>query len=268
MDSTAKLVGWCIGLIVLIALVLLLDPFVSVGAGERAVVTHFGAVTGELGPGLHTITPIVTAVTIINVQTQKESTKASSASADLQTVDTDLAVNYNVDPTKVTDLFTRVGVGYQSTIIDPAVQEVVKAVTANYTAEQLITERAQVTQDIQTELAQKLELYDILVTNVNVTDFNFSDQFNQAIESKVTAQQNALAADNKVQQTEAEASSTIIAAEAQAEAIKIQAQAINSEGGADYVELQAIKAWDGHYPSTYLGSSSALPIINIGSVGK
>ena len=266
MDSTVKMVLWGVAAVVLVGLLLVLDPFYQVNAGERAVVLHFGSVSGELGPGLHLLTPITSSAVTINVQTQKESAKASAASSDLQQVSADIAVNYNVDPNKITDLYTRIGTNYQGVIIDPAIQEVVKAVTANYTAEELITKRAQVTSDIQTELATKLQTSDIIVTNVNVVDFNFSDQFNQAVESKVTAQQNALAAQNKLQQVQFEAQQTVATAQAQAEAIKIQAQAINSEGGADYVELQAIKAWDGHYPTTYLGSSSALPIINIGGV--
>lgn len=261
--STNKLIGWAIGIIVVIALILLLDPFVQVSAGERAVVTHFGAVSGELGPGLHFITPITTSAHIVNVQTQKEQTKASAASSDLQSVTADIAVNYNVDPNKVTDLYTRIGDSYQSTIIDPAIQEVVKSVTANYSAEELITKRAQVTTDMETALATKLQANDIIVTTVNVVDFNFSDSFNQAVEAKVTAQQNALAAQNKLQQVQFEAQQTVATAQAQAQAIQIQAQAINSAGGADYVALQAINKWDGHYPSTYLGSASALPIINI-----
>lgn len=251
--------------LVVVALILLLNPFVQVAAGERAVVTHFGAVSGELGPGIHWITPITTDAHVINVQTQKEQTKASAASSDLQSVTADIAVNYNVDPNKVTDLYTRVGDSYQGTIIDPAIQEVVKSVTANYTAEELITKRAQVTSDMEAALATKLQANDIVVTTVNIVDFNFSDSFNQAVEAKVTAQQNALAAQNKLQQVQFEAEQTVATAKAQAQAIQIQAQAINSQGGADYVELQAISKWDGHYPATYLGSASSLPIINIGA---
>lgn len=264
MDGTAKMIAWAIGLVVFIGVVLLLNPFYQVSAGERAVVLHFGAVSGELGPGIHWLTPITSSAVTINVQTQKEAAKASAASSDLQTVNADIAVNYNVDPNKVTDLYTKVGTGYQGTVIDPAIQEVVKAVTANYTAEELITKRSQVTNDIQTELATKLQANDIIVTSVNVVDFAFSDQFNTAVEAKVTAQQNALAAQNKLQQVQFEADQTVATAKAQAQAIQIQAAAINSQGGADYVELQAIKAWDGHYPTTYLGSTSALPIINVG----
>ncbi len=246
---------------IVVVLVVLLDPFVQVSAGERAVVTHFGNVSGELGPGLHGLMPLVTNAHIINVQTQKEQTKASAASSDLQSVSADIAVNYNVDPNKVTDLYTRIGDDYQSKIIDPAVQEVVKSVTANYTAEELITKRAQVTTDMEVALSAKLQTNDIVVSTVNIVDFNFSETFNAAIEAKVTAQQNALAAKNKLDQVTYEGQQTIVSAKAQAEAIQIQAQAINSQGGADYVELQRIKAWDGHACNSYCGLSASTGLL-------
>lgn len=248
-----KLIGWCAGIVVAIALLLTLSPFVQVNAGERAVVTHFGNVTGELSPGIHWITPITTSVAIVNVQTQKEQTDATAASKDLQNVTATVAVNYNVDPNKVTDLFTTVGLAFKGTVIDPAIQEVVKSVTANYTAEELITKRPEVTDEVKAQLTQRLATNDIIVTAISITDFKFSDSFNTAIEAKVTAQQNALAAQNKLQQVQFEAQQTVATAKAQAEAIQIQAQAIDSQGGADYVALQKIKAWDGKSCTSYCG---------------
>lgn len=250
---SAKAIAWLIGGVVVIALILILNPFVQVSAGERAVVTHFGAVSGELGPGIHWITPITSGSVVINVQTQKEQTEASAASKDLQNVTATVAVNYNVDPNKVTELYTTVGLNFKGTVIDPAIQEVVKSVTANYTAEELITKRPLVTDEVKAQLTQRLAANDILVTAISITDFKFSDSFNTAIEAKVTAQQNALAAQNKLAQVQFEAQQTVATAKAQAEAIQIQAQAINSQGGADYVALQKIKAWDGHSCVSYCG---------------
>lgn len=250
-----KLIGWAIGLIVLLAVVLMFAPFTIVGAGEVGVVTRVGAFTRTLGPGMHWLTPAVEGVTKFDVQTQKEQTDASAASADLQTVNTTVAVNFNVDPDKVGDLYVRVGENYKSKVIDPAIQEVVKAVTAKYTAEQLLTKRTDVTSDMQVALSERLAQYDIIVgaNGVSIVNFAFSDSFNQAIEAKVTAEQNALAAKNKLDQVKYEAEQTVATAQAQAEAIKIQAQAINSQGGADYVALQKIKQWDGHGCTSYCG---------------
>lgn len=262
MSTNSKLVSLLITAIVIIALVVLLLPFTIVGAGEQAVITRNGAVARIEGPGMHFVAPIFEGVVKFDTRTQKEQTDANASSADLQTVDATVAVNYNVVPGKVADMYTRIGTNFQSTVIDPAIQEAVKAATAKYTAEELITKRADVTDEIKSNLTNALATDDIQVTSVSVINFSFSDSFNTAVEAKVTAEQNALAAENQVAQTQAQASSTIIAAQAQAQAIEIQAQAINSEGGADYVQLQAIKAWNGVLPAQMVPGAT-VPFINL-----
>lgn len=257
-----KVAVWASGVIVVIALMFILSPFTIVGAGERGVVTRVGAYSRTLEPGLQWLTPIAEDVTKFDVRTQKEQTEASAASKDLQTVAATIAVNYNINPDKVGDLFVRIGSEYKARVIDPAVQEVVKASTAKYTAEELITKRAVVTEEIQTALKARLADNDIEVSSVSIINFNFSKSFNDAIEGKVTAEQNALAAKNKLEQVKYEADQRIAQAKGEAEAIKIQAQAINSQGGADYVQLQAIKAWDGHLPASMIPNAT-VPFINL-----
>lgn len=239
--------------IAVIALILIVSTSGTIGTGERGVKTRLGVVEGVLQPGIYFKAPFVEGVDKFDVQTQKEQTDASAASADLQTVKTTVAINYNVDGTKLADLYTRIGDDYKGKVIDPAIQEVVKAVTAQYTAEELITKRAEVTDKIQTALADKLALSDIQVTSVSIVDFGFSDTFNTAIEAKVTAEQNALAAKNKLDQVTYEGEQTVTTAKAQAEAIQIQAEAINSQGGADYVRLQEIQKWNGAGCTSYCG---------------
>lgn len=246
----------------ILVIVLLVFPFAIINAGERGVVTRVGAFARTMEPGIHWVTPGIESVTRFDVRTQKEQAEASAASRDLQTVNATVAVNYNVDPNKVGDLYVRVGTEYKTRVIDPAVQEVVKASTAKYTAEELITKRAVVTDEIQTALKDRLGANDIQVSSVSIINFNFSESFNQAIEGKVTAQQNALAAQNKLAQVQFEADQRVAQAKGEAEAIKIQAQAINSQGGADYVQLQAIKAWDGHLPQQFV-PGSAIPFLNL-----
>lgn len=246
----------------IIFLTLIFGSFGTVSAGDRGVKTRFSKVVGTIEPGLYFKLPFVEDVNDMDVQTQKEQTDATAASSDLQDVRTTVAVNYNVDPTKVGDLYTNIGDNYSNRIIDPAIQEVVKSVTAKYTAEQLITKRTEVTDAIHSQLSEKLSPYYINVGSVSIVNFDFSASFNQAIEAKVTAEQNALAAKNKLDQVKFEAQQKIETAKADAESIKIQAQAINSQGGADYVALQAIKQWDGHYPTTMLGGNS-VPLIQL-----
>ena len=249
--------------VVLCILIGFLWPMGTVGAGERGVVLNWSAATGGVKqPGLYFRLPIVQHVKILNVQIQKEQVKAEAASHDLQTVSADVALNYHIDSEKVVSIYKSVGEDYKIKLIDPAMQESVKAVTARYTAEELITKREQVRADIKDVLTEKLTPLGLTVDEFNVINFDFSPQFNAAIESKVTAEQNALAAKNKLDQVQYEAQQRIAQADGEAKAIAIQAQAINSQGGADYVQLQAIKQWDGHLPNQMIPGST-VPFINL-----
>ena len=261
-SAGAKTAMWVGGVFIALMIVLVFSPFMVISSLHVGIVLRLGAVNRivEQGPHIKWPWPIERVVDM-NIQTQKEQTAADAASKDLQTVSTVVAVNYNLDSVKVGDLYSRIGTSYGSKIIDPAIQEIVKAVTAKFTAEELITKRANVTDEIKTGLSERLASSDIIVSGVSIVNFDFSKSFNEAIELKVTAEQNALAAKNKLDQVKYEAEQRIAQARGEAEAIKIQAQAINSQGGADYVQLQAIKAWKGEVPQ-YMGIG-AVPFINI-----
>lgn len=256
----AKVIGYCVlGLLVII---ILFGSMGTVGAGEIGVKTRFGSVVGQLSSGLYFKFPFIEHVTKMDIQTQKVQQDATAASSDLQDVKTTIAVNYNIEPGKVSWIYQNIGSDYQDVVIDPAIQETVKAATANYTAEQLITQREKVRGDVVKSLTDKLATQGIDVTQVSITNFSFSDSFNQAIEAKVTAEQNALAAKNKLDQVQFEAQQTVATAKAQAEAIQIQTAAINSQGGANYVQLEAIKKWDGKLPASMIPGST-VPFINL-----
>lgn len=253
---------YIIGIVVLIGLVVFFNSFGTVNAGNIGIKTRFGKVTGTVQPGLYIQVPFIDWVTSMDVQTQKDQTDATAASNDLQNVTATVAVNYHVEPQDAANIYTNLGANYANRVIAPAIAESVKAISAKYTAEQLITERETVRQEIIGLLTSKLQVYGVQTDSLNIVNFAFSDQFNQAIEAKVTAQQNALAAQNKLQQVQFEAEQTIASAKAQAEAIQIQAQAINSQGGTDYVQLQAIKQWDGHLPSQMIPGAT-VPFLNL-----
>jgi regulator of protease activity HflC (stomatin/prohibitin superfamily) len=225
-------------------------------------VTRNGAVSRVLEPGLHAKWPVIESVIDFNVQVQKEQTDADAASADLQTVHATVAVNYSIDPLKVAQISSNIGTEYKSKVIDPAIQESVKAATAKYTAEELITKRPEVTEEVKSDLSAALKPYDITVSGVSIITFAFSGSFNQAIEAKVTAEQNALAAKNKLEQSKYEADQRVAQAEGEAKAIQIQAQAINSQGGADYVQLKAIEKWNGVLPSQFIPGQT-VPFLNL-----
>lgn len=231
-------VGGIIAFLALIVLIIV-NPMVVISAGERGVVLHWGAVQDKvLGEGIHWITPISEGVAKLDVQTQKEEVSVSAASKDLQTVSSKVALNYHLDESKVNALWQKVGKDYKTKIIDPAVQESMKAATAKYTAEELITKRELIKDDARTSLRIRLAEEFIVVDELSIVDFDFSDGFNAAIEAKVTAEQSALAAKNKLEQIKFEAEQKVATAKAEAESIRLQSDAANNE---KYVALKALE---------------------------
>lgn len=249
--------------IIAVFIIISLLPWVTVDTGNRGVVLKFGAYTGEvLEPGFHFLTPFRDRVVEIDVQTQKGETGVAAASKDLQSVTTTVALNFRLDPARVGDLYQKIGVDYSNRIIAPAIQEAVKAVTAKFTAEELITRRQEVKEQTKLLLVERLAKDNIIVEDLSIVNFDFSRSFNDAIEAKVTAEQQALAAKNKLEQVKFEAQQQIETAKAEAESIKIQAAAVNAQGGADYVKLQAISKWNGVLPQTMLPNAS-VPFLSV-----
>ena len=256
-----------VGIVAFVGLLLfiVLNPFIIIQAGERGIVLNWGAVSDVVyDEGLHFRMPVVQSVKVMNVQIQKENVEAGAASRDLQEVQTALAVNFHLDPMTVNKLYQTVGTDFKRRIIDPAVQEAVKAATARYTAEEVITKRQLVREDIKQLLAVRLAKDGIILDEISITDFDFSTSFNAAIEAKVTAEQNALRAKNDLQRVKMEAEQRVAVATAEAEAIKIQAQSISAQGGDAYVNLKAIEKWDGKLPVQMI-PGSAVPFINLQS---
>jgi regulator of protease activity HflC (stomatin/prohibitin superfamily) len=252
--------NWGKLLVVALAIILIPMSVVIVGAGKRAVVLTFGAATGKIfGEGLSFKIPIVQTAKIMDVRVQKEECKANAASKDLQQVTSMVAVNYNLTPTMVSELYQRVGLDYKERIIDPAIQEAFKAVTSRFTAEELITRRQDVREQTIVLLQEKMKPFGINIDALNIMDFDFSKVFNDAIEAKVTTEQQALAAKNKLKQVEYEAQQKIVEAQGKAKALQIEGNAISSNPA--IVQMRAVERWDGKFPE-YWGSG-ALPFINL-----
>lgn len=253
------IIGWSI--FAIIVLTIIFGAFYIVSAGERAVLITLGNPSEAIiSEGLHMKIPLIQSVQIFDVKTQKDEIDATAASKDLQTVSAKVAVNYHLQADSAPRIYREVGTGYVDRILSPAIQESVKASTAQYTAEELITKREFVREAIKTLLISKMEPRGITVEDVLITNFDFSETFNAAIENKVTMEQNALAAENKLKQIEFEAKQRIAQANGEAEAIRIQAAAITSQGGREYVNLQAIMKWNGIMPQV---TGGAMPFINM-----
>lgn len=258
----------------------------QIGPGERGVLMNFGAVSGDiLQPGLHFIMPFRQSVQRISVQVQKGQSSQSAASKDLQVVTTGVAVNFNLLPSKVNRIYQDVGGldAVDEKIIAPAIANAVKAVTAHYNADELLANRDKVRAEIQDQIEQSVQAYDVHIDGVNITDFDFSPQYNHAIEEKQVAQQQALKANYQLQQAQISSQQKVVIAKAEAEAVieaakgKAQATVLNAQADAKAMELksnaitpailrlQTIQQWNGALPK-FMGSGGAVPMINFGSV--
>ena len=246
--------------ILLILLVLIGSPIGTVGAGERGIRLRFDAVTDTvLGEGLYFRWPLIERVVKVDIKIQKEQVDATAASKDLQTVNSNVALNYHLSADKVATIYQEVGIDYKARIIDPTLQESVKAVSAKFTAEELITRRESVRDEIKVLLHGKLDARGIVVDEFNIVNFGFSSAFNSAIEAKVTAEQSALAAKNKLEQIKFEADQRIAEALGKAEAIRVESNALRSNP--QILELRALEKWDGVLPQ--VTGAGGTPFINI-----
>jgi prohibitin 2 len=232
--------------VILVGLVIVPQSMGTVGAGERGVVLRLGAVTDRtLDEGLYFKTPFMETVKIMTVQTLAFVDDAAAASKDLQTVSTQVTLNYSLDPTKVNFVYQNFRYDYEVRIVDPAVQEAVKAGTAQYTAAQLITERPTVKTNIEDRIRERLEEKGMVVDTLQLTDFQFSDSFNTSVESKVKAEQLAQEAENKLTQIEVEARQAKQKAEGERDAAIARAQGakqssiLKAQGEAEAVVLTA-----------------------------
>ncbi len=254
----------------LIILLFAFKPWVQIGAGERGVVQNFGAVQENvLNEGIHFKIPIVQTVILMDVKIQKAMTDAASSSSDLQDVDLSVALNYHIIPDKANLVYQTIGVEFKERIIDPAIQEVMKAVSARYTAEELITKRPAVSTEMQQALTSRLLASNISVDAFSIISFSFSQTFTDAIEAKQTAEQNALKAKRDLDRIKVEAEQTIAAATAEAEALRLQKMNISP----DLIELRKIEAnlkaiekWNGILPE--VTGAGAIPFIGVGDAIK
>lgn len=252
-----------LGLIVLLAL----NSFVIVEAGNRGIVLQLGAVKPiVLNEGLHFKIPFIQEVIPAEVRVQKAQSEQTAASKDLQVVTTVVAVNFHLNPEEVNKLYQNVGLAYKERIVDPAIGEALKAVTAQYTAEELISKRPEVSIKVKEQLAKKLANYNMVLDEINITEFKFSNEFNNAIEQKQVAEQQALKAKLDLQRVEIEAKQKIEQAKAEAESLRLQKQEVTPE----LVELrkteaqmEAIKKWDGKLPNV---TGGATPFIDVNGI--
>jgi regulator of protease activity HflC (stomatin/prohibitin superfamily) len=265
-NVVSKVVKYLVVGILLLILFSWLNPFVVINAGHRGVITTFGKVDqAVLEEGLHFRIPIMQQVREINVQIQKAEGDGDAASRDLQQVHTKIALNYHLIPNRVAETYQLVGdlTSVGDRIIVPAVQEAFKATTAKYTAEELISKRPEVRDQISQFMKDRLLRHGIAIDEFSIVNFRFSESFNQAIEAKTTAEQLKLKAERDLDRIKVEAEQKIASAKAEAESLRLQKQEITP----DLLKLReienqrlALEKWNGQLPQVTGGN---IPMINI-----
>lgn len=256
--TIGKIIGWAA--VVLIAIIVIFGGFAIVPAGHTGVVLNMGKVSSNvMSEGFNFKIPIIQTVEKMSNKIQVYETPSSAVSKDMQTVNSNVAVNYRLVSDKSADMYKNVGQDYQTILITPVVQECMKSATAKYTAEQLITERTAVGDEIKTALDSKLNGYGIYIEKFNIVNFDFSTEFNNAIEAKQVAEQNLIKTRTEQEQAiviaEANAKQKVIAAEAEAEAILAEAQAqadankmLEESLSSKVIAYEQLQKWDGVMP--------------------
>jgi len=252
--------------VVIACLIVVAGSTGSVGAGQRGVLLRFGAVTGEVkGEGLYFKVPFAEQVVLMSTQIQKYSAPASASSKDLQVVTTEVSLNYQLEGSKVGETYRNMRQEYENRVIQPFIQEAVKSTTANFDAEQLITQRPRVKAELQDLITKRLAPLGIGVVELSITDFRFTQVFQDSIEAKVKAVQQALEAENALRRVGFEAQQAIVKATAEAKGLELQKVQITAQLlDLRRIEVQgrAVEKWNGVMP-TVVTSGGPVPMLDV-----
>lgn len=266
-ESIPRLIKTGVIAFAILLVIVLINPFVIVGPGERGVVTRLGAVQDEVkGEGLGFKIPFIEKVILVDVKVRKRVAETSAATKDLQMVRTKIALNYSVNPMSVNKLWQEVGRDFEDRIIDPTIQESLKAVTASFTAEELVQRRSEVKDLVQNLLEIRLKEKYLIVDALSITDFDFSPEFNAAIEAKQKAEQMALKAKQDLVRIKTESEQKVAQANAQAESLRLQKEQVTPaliQLRQVEAQLAAIEKWNGVMPQ-YVGGAP-IPFIDVGA---
>jgi len=259
MNNSLNRYGAAIGIPILVLLVLLMTSFTAIGPGERGVRMTFGKPSPTvLDPGIHLKIPLVQTIKHMNVRIQKSEASQTAASKDLQDVTTQVAVNWSINPVDAEWVYQHIGneQSLVNKVITPTIANVVKAVTAKYDAEELISKRDQIRALMEKQITAGVAPFKIQVQGVNITNFSFSSQFTEAIEKKQVAQQQALQATFVLQRIKVEAQQKVAQAQGQSEAQKLLQATLTPE----IIRLNAVQKWDGVLPKV-VGGNGVIPFI-------
>lgn len=254
-----------ISFIILFAIITFFNSITTVPTGHAGIKTRFGKVQNEvITEGLNVKVPFIEKIIRIDCRTQKIEVANATATKDLQEVTFTIAVNYNITKETANEMYKTTGTDFQNVILNPSILESIKAVTAQYKAEELITKRGEVSNKMQETLKEKIEAKGFNVIDFNIIDLDFSAEYNQAIEKKQVAEQQAQQAQYELEKARVENEKKIENAKADAEVMRQQNSQITNETlRLKELENQAalIQKWNGQLPTTALGDN--IPMLNI-----
>lgn len=258
----SKFLGSATAVIVVLFILFLIvfQPMTIVGVGERGVKVTLGQTSPvALEEGVHFVMPFISTVKKMNVKTVKSNIATMAQSKDIQQARIVYVVNYNLQPENAPKMWRTVGRDYVSVVVTPTVEGIVKDTIGKWNAQDIVANREKVASEVLFKLNEKLGPKYINVSDFQITEIQYSQAFEQAIESKVTAEQEALKAKNKTVQVQEEARQKIIASEAEAKSMAIRAQALTQNK--NLVEYEAVQKWDGKLPQYMMGNS--VPFVNL-----
>jgi regulator of protease activity HflC (stomatin/prohibitin superfamily) len=254
------------GAAIVFGVLLLFSSFTTVENGHVGLRKTMGKVDSNvLEPGFHFKIPFIQQIIEINVQVQKSEADTQASSSDLQVVQSKIAVNYMINKDSAYKLYRDVGLDFEAKIIEPHLKDIFKSVTAKYTPNALISKRELVAKEANELLYEDLLKYYIVVKDISIVNFDFSEAFNNSIEQKQVAEQDAMKAENELKKAKIDAQQKVVQAQAEADATKTRADAelyatlqrakgnnqLAKSMNANVVNYEFVKAWDGKMPTTW-----------------
>lgn len=249
--------------ILVAAAVIGLSSFFIVPPGEVAIKTRLGSIVDSYSEGMHFKLPFLESITKFSIQIQRADIKTQAFSKDLQTMNSHLVVNHRIQKETAVSIYRNLGPHYVENIVDPAVQEVFKAISARYSAERIISERSLLVEEINAEVKARLSKKEIIVTDISVTDLDFTDQFLKAVEDKQVAEQQAKMSEKLVEKAKRDAEQQIAKSRGEAEALRMQREQVTPaliELRKVDAQLKAIEKWNGVLPG-YVGGG--VPFVSL-----
>ena len=248
----------------ILALFLVFGSWFTVSPGEVAVKTRMGKLIGNYGEGLHFKLPMIESIGKFSIQIERTDIKTEAFSKDLQQMNADLAVNHRIQQNTIESVYRNLGPNYVNNLLNPMVQEILKAITAKYSAEEIIAKRMEVVKELNEIAKAKLIEKEIVITDISIVDLSFKDEFMRAVENKQIAEQKSKEAEKLVAKAKQEADQMIATARGQAEALRLQREQITPmmlESKRLDIQREALAKWKGEVP-TYMGGQMPIPFMD------